>query len=210
MSGKTAAKRAPAQSNARLTEMEQSIKSTNEKVDSLVETVGQLASVIIDASKAKDNPVISNNYLESQEQDLGAEGAASFGENSDDSVIERPSENETENFTSEKHRDIAFNGEILTVQIHETSDKDADQVFEIIVNGQSEIFRRGETKRVRRIFVEGLARAKPINYGNEEYMGSDGMKHVRYPTHKGLRYPFALVNPTPRDSAWLQSILAQP
>ena len=74
MSGKTAAKRAPAQSNARLTEMEQSIKSTNEKVDSLVETVGQLASVIIDASKAKDNPVISNNYLESQEQDLGAGG----------------------------------------------------------------------------------------------------------------------------------------
>jgi len=185
------------------------LAETGKKIDVLVDVVGSLAESV-SSSMAKNHPVASNKYTESEEQSLGSEGSVEFSDTDGEQSLERPSEIETEVFTMEKVKDLAFNEEFLMVEIHETSDKDADKIFEIEVNGEKEFFRRGETKRVRRKFVEGLARAKPINYGSEEYLGTDGLKHVRYPSSKGLRYPFALVNAKPIDTAWLQSILAQP
>lgn len=205
----------PITQNPAFVEMQSAVKKTQDdlaetgqKIDSLIDVVGSLAESV--SSLAKNRPVVTNKYLESEEQSLGSEGAVEFANQSGDQSLERPSEIETEVFTMDKIKDMAFNEEFLMVEIHETSDKDADKVFEIEVNGEKEFFRRGETKRVRRKFVEGLARAKPINYGSEEYLGADGLKHVRYPSNKGLRYPFALVNAKPLDTAWLQAILAQP
>lgn len=185
-------------------------KEQGKKIDALVDAVSTLADAVNNQSMAKNHPVATNKYTESEEQSLGAEGSAEFADHDGDQALDRPVEIETEVFTTEKLKDLAFYEEFLTVQIQEVSDKDADKVFEIEVNGEKEFFRRGEQKKVRRKFVEGLARAKPINYGSEEYLGNDGLKHVRYPSSKGLRYPFALVNPRPIDTSWLQAILAQP
>jgi hypothetical protein len=160
---------------------------------------------------AKNRPVVANHYMESEDQFQGVEGAVEFAEQDGEQLLDRPSEIETERvFNSDKMKDLAFNLEFLTVRIESVAEKDAAQVFEIEVNGEKEFFRRGEVKKVRRYFVEGLARAKPINYENEEYLGTDGLKHIRYSSHKGVRFPFQLVNPKPIDQAWLESILAQP
>ncbi len=98
----------------------------------------------------------------------------------------------------------------LTVHIHSNTDLQSEKVFQITVNGRPCLFRRDETKTVPRMFVEGLARAKPVGYANEEYLRNDGRQDVRYPQQVGLRYPFSLVNASARDQAWLNHVLAQP
>lgn len=111
----------------------------------------------------------------------------------------------------EKNANEAFMRDILLVQIHDTNEKFADPTFSISVNGRNEIFIRGKTKRVRRCFVEGLARAKPINFGNQEYTDDNGVRQVRNPRHIGLRYPFAVLHdPHPRGMEWLAHVIAQP
>jgi len=204
-------KKSTGTSAARIEKLEGDIKQTNDKVVSLTDAVMSLVDIVKKSSSdASNRPVAMNNHFESDEQSLDNEGSVEFDDANPDQFADRPSDIETEVFTTDKLRDLSFNEEKIRVDIHTTSDKDADQVFEIEVNGQKEFFRRGENKVVARKFVEGLARAKPINYENEEYLGSDGNKHVRYPTRKGLRYSFSLVNPKPIDTAWLQAILAQP
>jgi hypothetical protein len=111
----------------------------------------------------------------------------------------------------EKQANEAFMRDVLLVQIHDTNEKFADPKFSISVNGRNEVFIRGKTKKVRRCFVEGLARAKPINFGNQEYTDDDGVRQVRNPRHIGLRYPFAVLHdPHPRGMEWLAHVIAQP
>lgn len=189
---------------ARIEKIERTLEEQRQTSEHIVAAMNRLTDAI-------NNPVAPSRYAEAAERDLGGEGVAEFREDGDEQLIERPSLGDVDNpLFKEKLENMAWDQQMLEVHIHESADKDAQQVFEITVNGESELFRRGERKRVKRMFVEGLARAKPISYSNEEYLGGDGRQHVRYPTHKGLRYPFALVNPSARDNAWLNSILAQP
>ncbi len=197
-----------------VTQLHATQQEQGKKIDSLTDAVSTLIDTITEqrSTRAADRIVTTNRHFEAQEQNLGAEGSVEFGELDGAQVIDRPIELDTENFTKTKAEDLAFNNEWLEVYIHEvpSSDTKPELIFEIQVNGERELFRRGEKKRVRRKFVEGLARAKPITYANEEYVRKDGLADVRYPTHRGLRYPFSLVNPKPVDENWLQSILAQP
>ena len=111
-----------------------------------------------------------------------------------------------------KQANILFMRDWLIVDIQDTSEKNADPKFFIGVNGRQQIFVRGRQHKARRYFVEGLARAKPISYGNEEYTDpEDGVRKTRHPTHIGVRYPFVVVHdPNPRGREWLTHVLAQP
>jgi len=104
----------------------------------------------------------------------------------------------------------AFMQEPVTVLIQHTNEEHEAPYFEISVNGTREIFHRGEQKTVKRLFVEGLARAKPVKFRNEEYM-REGIRTVRWPSTTGLRYPFSVVEDrNPKGPAWLKAVLAQP
>jgi hypothetical protein len=114
-------------------------------------------------------------------------------------------------WTRQHTADLAFNEDMLMIAIHEASEKNADQIFEVMVNGRSQLFQRGREYSVARKFVETLARAKPVTYRNEEYVAMDGTRSVRWPTHRGLRYSFSVLHdPHPRGADWLKSILSQP
>jgi hypothetical protein len=97
----------------------------------------------------------------------------------------------------------------VTVHIHTTSDKEAEQVFEIFNNGQREVFRRGETKTVKRKFVNELAIRKTTTYINQRKRGEDGVQMEVYQPQAALRYPFSVVQDAhPRGADWLKATLA--
>ncbi len=191
-------------------EMKSTIGEMTNTVNSVVDTINTLANTV--STMAKNNPVAPTRHFEASELDLGQPtGAARFVEKDGAQVlVHAEEEDEVEIISTEKAADLMFNEELLTVHILNTSEKDAQKVFEINVCGESEIFRRGETKTVKRKFVEGLARAKPINYENREYRGDDNLTHMEQVAEKGLRYPFALVKPSQIDESWLAHIAMQP
>lgn len=120
--------------------------------------------------------------------------------------VDRP----MEGLDNEKLAMLAFMDMDVEIHIHSTNDKDAEQIFELFINGQREVFRRNEKKVVKRRFVDLLARLKPTTYTQQEVTKSDGVKDIVYHPHTGLRYPFSVVrDPHPRGGDWLRSVLAE-
>lgn len=106
--------------------------------------------------------------------------------------------------------ELAFNEELVEVVVHTTSEKGAEPIVPVWVNGRLQNFIRGQKVVVKRKYVERLARAKPESYRNEEYTDTDGNKSVRWPKEASLRYPFSVTrDDNPRGIAWLQKILAE-
>ena len=150
--------------------------------------------------------------LEPMEQQIGQDGTVEAGEANDESFLIRPKQSNVEDpeFTEQMQLE-QFMREDVTVHIQTVSEKNAQMVFDVCVNGHTVLFKRGETKTVKRYIVEGLARAKPLTYGNEEYIDTDGERKVRWPMQTGLRYPFSVVEDrNPLGASWLQHVLAQP
>jgi hypothetical protein len=85
----------------------------------------------------------------------------------------------------EKLAMLKFMEDVLEIQIHSSTDKTADQVF------------------------EKLALTKVTNYENKEVRSEEGEKAYVYPSHTALRYPFSvLFDPHPRGGDWLRWALA--
>ena len=119
-------------------------------------------------------------------------------------VVDRPVD-------KEKLEMLAFMEEEVTVHIHTTSDKEAAQIFPVGNGGQQVIFKRGETKTVKRKFVDVLARAKATTFTQKRVMDSEGIwQDVQVP-HSALMFPFSIVEDRhPRGADWLKYALAAP
>lgn len=103
----------------------------------------------------------------------------------------------------------AFMHEEVDVEVHETTDENADPLPCVWVNGRPQRFHRGHTQTVKRKYVEGLARAKQTAISTREVM-QDGERAIRIDRHTGLRYPFSVVSdPNPLGRPWLKKILAE-
>lgn len=156
-----------------------------------------------------------NKILEPLEQEIGQDGIATAeaaGREDEETILVKPRPEPVDSPEyKEKMANLQFMEDMVTVHIHDTAEKDADPRFEISVNGKAVIFHRGETRAVKRYIVEGLARAKPVHYRNEEYINSSGERSVRWPSSTGLRYGFSVIqDPHPRGGEWLKSVLRQP
>jgi len=106
----------------------------------------------------------------------------------------------------------AFSQEPVKIEVHKLSDENAPIAFEVSVNGVKEIFTQGETKVVKRMFVETLARAKKTGYDNVLITDQHSRepKYI-YPSRTGLRYPFSVIeDKNPKGRAWLEAVLRQP
>ena len=110
----------------------------------------------------------------------------------------------------EKLAMLAFMNEPITIRIATSTDKNAEQVFELIIGGRHEMFRRGETKTVKRYFVDRLARLKVTTYGQKEVFNSEGAKQYVYPPHTGIKYDFSVTDDAnPLGVSWLKAVLAE-
>lgn len=110
---------------------------------------------------------------------------------------------------TEKLEMLKFMEDMITIHVHTTSDPTAAQIFPVGNGGQQEIFKRGETKTVKRKFVDVLARAKATTYTQKRAQNQDGIwQDVQVP-QSSLLFPFSVIqDPHPRGPDWLRYALA--
>lgn len=109
-----------------------------------------------------------------------------------------------------KEEDEAFLREKVTIEIQESHDPNAAPIFDISVNGRSMVFVPGRQYTVPRYIVEGLARARPVHYLNQEGFNSRGERVVKNPSRRSLRHPFNVIQDTQRGREWLSAVMSQP
>ncbi len=207
-------------------ELQKNVEGIGEQVDKVTEAVNDLSAQAEERNAVLDNKLTEimtvfsrtlNQSIEPMEQNLGKEREPSnftVDESGDAVLIDQGVHDVDSPQFKEKVALLKFMEEPVTVHIHQTSEKDADQCFDIQVNGRGQVFVRGQTYIVRRKFIEGLARAKPVHYENESYseiQQGRPVQAVRYPSRRGLRYPFTVTEDVNHNgAAWLEAVLAQP
>jgi hypothetical protein len=160
------------------------------------------------AQLAKNRPAIRSGAIDAEDFQVGQDGIAKF---EGDTLITPEFRTMDDPRMIRKMEIEKFMAEPVTVQISDVSEDQADIGFVIEVNGDKEFFRRGETKTVKRKFIEGLARAKKTAFKNQQSTNANGEPEFIYPSKTGLRYPFSIMNDAnPRGAQWLQSVLRQP
>ena len=105
---------------------------------------------------------------------------------------------------------LCFMDEMVVVMVHTSPEKFAEPLVQVWNDGRHQLFPRGQEVTCKRKFVEVLARAKPTNFRNEEYIDADGNKSVRWPSSQSLKYPFTVIrDDNPNGAAWLKALLAE-
>lgn len=104
---------------------------------------------------------------------------------------------------------LAFNEEKVQVMVHESTDKNANQLPDLYIGGTPQRFFRGQTQVVKWKFVELLARCKETTYTQEKFQDANGTESYRQIPHTALKYPFSLVDAQPKFHARLKAVLAE-
>jgi hypothetical protein len=158
-------------------------------------------------NKAKNNPVLSSKIIEASEQPLGYTERVPTA----DSAVGTPKlvQVAARMPDPEKVAMLAFMEEPVTIRVGTSTDKNAEPVFELNIAGKSELFRRGETKTVKRYFVDHMARMKVTSYSQKEVFNAEGIKQVLNEPHTALKYDFQMVrDANPLGEHWLKATLA--
>lgn len=106
---------------------------------------------------------------------------------------------------------MAFNKELITIRVDESTDENAEKFVEVWNNGDYMKFERGKETTCERRFVETLMRAKPTKFSQKAVLDDLGKvgAYQEIP-HRALRYHFAVVrDDNPNGPTWLKSVLAQ-
>ena len=106
-------------------------------------------------------------------------------------------------------KQLAFNEEYVEVVVHESTDKNAEPIVDVYCNGTPQRFVRGVTQKVKRKYVEILARARQTSISTKvSAQGADGETVNRIDKHTAARYPFSVVyDANPKGGAWLKQVL---
>lgn len=104
----------------------------------------------------------------------------------------------------------AFMNEEVTILVAESADENDPAMVDVGVNGRRQFIMRGMEQRVRRKFVEVLARAKRADYDQVTLDPRDGEAVNRLRRRNALRYPFQIIEDrNPNGRAWLRGVLAE-
>jgi len=106
--------------------------------------------------------------------------------------------------------DEAFMNELVTVLVHSTTDENQAPHVIVNCNGMNQPIIRGVPTKVRRKYVEILARMKETRYTQvTPNPAAPDVSELR--PRSGLAYPFDIQDdPNPRGRAWLANVLAEP
>jgi hypothetical protein len=104
----------------------------------------------------------------------------------------------------------AFMNELVTVMVHSTTDENQAPHVIVNCNGTNQPIVRGMPTKVRRKYVEILARMKETKY-SQVTRNASAPDQIDMIARHGLAYPFDLIDDAnPRGRAWLQNVLAEP
>lgn len=106
--------------------------------------------------------------------------------------------------------DEAFMNELVTVMVHSTTDENQAPHIIVNCNGTNQPIVRGVPTKVRRKYVEILARMKETKYTQvTPNPAAPDVSELR--ARHGLAYPFEVIeDPNSRGRAWLSNVLAEP
>lgn len=103
-----------------------------------------------------------------------------------------------------------FMQEPIEVLVFEPMEKGQEFVVQLAVNGKNQFVLRGVPQKIRRKYVEVLARARRKNVSAMGY--KDGMGEAKNTVNisDSLQYPFQVIaDPNPKGPAWLRGILEE-
>jgi len=109
-----------------------------------------------------------------------------------------------------KAAEMAFMDEYVTVQIADTGSPNEEQYVQLGNNGTPQFVERGKPQKIKRKYVEVLARAKRGAVQTPEFVDASGARSTRIVKTPTLAYPFQVImDKNPNGRAWLQRILAE-
>lgn len=100
--------------------------------------------------------------------------------------------------------ELAFMEEKIEIEVHESTDQNAQSMVDVYCNGVPQRFIRGQRQVVKRKFVSILADARQTSMKTTiQVQGEDAVNRID--KHSALRFPFSVMrddNPKGRD--WLR------
>ena len=103
----------------------------------------------------------------------------------------------------------AFMNEMLEVIVMEDANPNAVENPSACVNGVNQFFIRGQKQRVKRKYVEALARGRTTTY-KQRTPDPTRPENIQMVERTGIVFPFAVVHdPNPKGPAWLEAIKNQ-
>jgi hypothetical protein len=103
--------------------------------------------------------------------------------------------------------ELAFMEEKIEVEVHESTDDNAQPIVDVYCQGIAQRFIRGQRQTVKRKFVNILADARQTSLRTSTQINGDTVVN-RIDKHSALRFPFSVTrddNPKGRD--WLRQQL---
>lgn len=164
------------------------------------------------SKEAKHHPVMSTGGISTDEAEIPQQKPRSVHVTADGVALSPQGVIVTEPIIDmEKMAMLAFMSEEITIRIGTTTDKNAEKIFEININGKNFLFRRGGTYTVPRYVVDRMLRLKPTVYTQEEVINSEGVKEFIHPGHSALKYDFTVERDgNPRGSEWHRAVMNEP
>lgn len=106
--------------------------------------------------------------------------------------------------------DESFMNEVVTVLVHGTTNENEAPHFILNCNGVNQPVLRGMPTKMKRKYLEILARMKETKYTQvTPNPAAPDVSEMR--ARHGLAYPFELVeDPNPKGREWLRNVLAEP
>ena len=108
---------------------------------------------------------------------------------------------------SDYARELEFMEELVEVEVHESTDPNAEPIIDLYCNGVPQRLIRGVPHAVKRKFVQILANARQTSMTTTTKVDGDNVVN-RINKHSALRYPFRVVrDDNPRGRDWLRNTL---
>lgn len=110
----------------------------------------------------------------------------------------------------DKAKNLAFMEEMVDVTILDNGNDEADQFITLFNNGRIQVMERGVPKKIKRKFVEVLARAKRRAIKTLEYTNANRERAIKIQQTNVMRHPFSVNEDTKEGLLWLKKVLAEP
>ena len=157
------------------------------------------------------HPAVTNQYLEADEQETAKHKPRRIkstgpAKQAVDPAVIVPADRMPNKAQADA---LLMNEEYVEVVVHETTDKTANQLPDIYVNGIPQRFVRGQAQKVKWKFIEQMARCRETTYTQQKYLDDNGTETYRMIPHTALKYPFALVNASQKFHDRLKAMMAE-
>jgi hypothetical protein len=166
------------------------------------------------SAAAKDSPVIKSGAIKSEELEVAPEKTVHFAEGGVKQEIGSDIEIQSVHGLNDKARKLAFLEEMVTVELSEGTDIDAEKYVFLSVNGVGpgpnglQWVPRGTPVQMKRKYLEVLAKARQVKYKNHEQTNREGVQESFQRARSADIYPFTIIEDTREGIEWLRQLRA--